>query len=397
MKIYGQTLGEVFGKMPILYKMVVVVGSCFVVFSMSFLIYNFYTKTVKMSAPYFMEMENLPKNLYNMMDPSIAFSPNDKVMAMAFTAQSDTNISTRLVLTNHLCEKWEFKEQGIEGKPDTLIAPDGLSEFRKGSWRVETPSLVYDPDDKGKEWKLFAYKYFWSPNDPLNAAIKIAKYYGVITYKYSSNLYDGVWSEEKWLFSPTQGYPPKPYQTLVSFYLNSLSPDLTNITSYSRPSVVYLNGTLFMGLSAFTNNPYPDRMILLSSSDHGKTWKYLGSPTGKRDAQYIDDAKIFRGANLIKYEDKIYVAAVFGDENSDNGTTILSFENINSAKINRNPENNSPLVENRFERFARKNDMSNGGFITYADACDRPGIIVSEQNAETGQFKLIRTFEKPLD
>lgn len=396
MKLYDQTLKEIFQKIPIMYKMVIIAGCGFLLFTFSFILYNLYAKTVKMTSPYFIEMENAPKNILSMFDPSISEDPANFLVGMAFAAQTEDNISIRLAVANPKCEKWTFLKHGIEGKKDILIAPDGISEFRDGIWRVETPSLVYDPDDKGKEWKLFAYKYFWSPKDPINAAIKIAKYYGIITYKYTSDLFNGDWSDEKWLFSPAPGSPPPPYQSLIGFHLNSLSPELANVTSYSRPSVIYHNGMLFMALSAFTNKTTPDRLILLTSADHGQNWKYLGSPIVESDAKYIEDSTNFKGANLIKFKGEVYLAAVFGNEESDTGTTILKFKDINKAEIKRTPVENSPVVENSFKRFSKKTKVSNGGFIGYSDACQKPGIVVSEQNSETGQFKLIQTFEDPL-
>jgi len=387
LKIYGKTLKEIFEKLPLPYKALVCSGVAFLAIIFIFFISKGIRIRINIHRAPEIVISNLPKEVTGQIYPSI--TSDDKLGIMAFSAQTGAIRNVRLLKTlDDTCSKWSFIDnQGIEGKSDRLVAANGEDKITDGMWSIETPSIVYDPDDTGKEWKLFAYKYFWSFDKDINKAIETAKKYSVITYKYSSSPTE-KWSSEKWIFSPNQNIPPAPYNKLVQQNLNDLSAELANATSYSRPSVIYQDGILLMALSVFTNQSTPDKAILIASEDHGNSWIYLGSPIGKGDSQFFDNA-LYKGSVLIQDEKNIYLATTFGsDINTDDKTYIMKFKDPGNSELYRE-RTGKPIAVNEFD-FLSRNAVS-GGFPAYNNFCKKAGIIISERNKKSGEYKLFIT------
>ncbi len=395
MEIHGKTLKEIFRKVPPAYKLVIIAGGLFFAYIAVFISMSIVIAILNINSIREVKIANLSSEATNLLDPSLTSDGFDSLLV--YSAQLNNFRSVRIAFNaDKNCGNWsQIPNQGLEGKNDKLIAPDGISTFREGTWNVETPSVVYDPDDKGHEWKLYAYKYFWSPSDSFEDSIKIAKHYGVVVYKYSSNP-KSQWSAEEWIFSPEDNYPPKPYNAMVKTNLNALSPDLKDVTSYSRPSVIYKDGILLMSLSAFTDGDTPNRTILVASEDHGNNWIYIGSPINESDMQYIAKGKKYKGATLMLNHNVIYLAAVVGDVLTDEKTIIIPFADAGKALLERNGKG-KPEIENKFSHFYRDDDVLSGGFATYSDYCKSTGIIVSEQAKKDNTYKLIKTGKSPTD
>lgn len=413
MKIEGQNLGDILVKLPWQYKIVVALGSLFILYTLAYLPYVFiYLKLkpkLEVSAPVTVTGAVQP---LGMLDPSIAASADGQQIWMAFTSEEKpadgaaggNTLSVRLATvrpqTSYAkagaagCKKWETWPSGFEAKEDSLLAPDGQTILRTGVWLIETPTLVYDPDDPGKEWKLFAYKYFWA-NDQKDI-MAVAHHYGAIVYKYASDP-AGEWSPEQWLFSPAAEYPPPPYQQTVLLHLNRLDPSLQDVTTYARPSAIYKGGLLIMTLSAFTQGTTPDRIIMIASRDHGNSWHYVGTVLQQSDIAAIDHTGILDGATLLQQDGQVYLAAVLGNaQRRELGTFIYGFDDLSQGRLRRDPATGVPMILNQVPLQGSNAGALGGGSAAYNDAC-HAGMLVTAQKGNTREFSIYNTRFKPFE
>jgi hypothetical protein len=410
MKIYGKSLSEVFADMPWAFKVVVFCGALFIIFAC-------YHATVAwrslkaQAGPQSTPMIKLTDNAGGedgMFDPSAVTDGEDVVMSYTTLAQmrnsSEKATSIRLIKTRApACDRWQTVretsgnggavEAGFTAMVDEPLGPDSRTPLGTGTWRVETSSLVYDPDDKGNEWKLYAYKYLWLDKSAGLPQAEIAKLYSFITYKHAPDI-TGPWSPEEWVFAAKPDAPPQPYNTMVQLRLNPLDPSLADVYFYSRPSVIYHKGVLYMTLSAYLRSRMSaDRIILLASTDHGKNWQYLGTPLRHDDVAKLGNYTVLNGGGLIKSEDQIYFWIVPGSEKlSAQGAVFMSFDNLAKAVLKAD-EKGAPEVLTRLKLKALAPGKVGGGFPAYVPSCDT-GIFSSEYSEITKGFQIFKTGEK---
>lgn len=333
------------------------------------------------------------------LDPSIAYDPRNGQMWMAYTSQEgavDARMNVRLAMgkADTGCKDWQGRLGGFEAKSDSILAPDGQTVLRSGVWRIETPSLVYDPGDSGKEWKLYAYKYFWS-NDP-KSIMPVARHYGVIVYKYAANPGD-EWSTEQWLFSPAPGYPPPPYEQSILLHLNQLDPSLQDVTAYARPSVIYKDGALVMTLSAFTDSQTPDRVIMIVSLDHGNSWRFAGTVLQQSEVTALDPHARLAGATLVQQDGQVYLAAILGNAaQRGQGTFIFGFDDLSRGLLQHDPKTGAPVTLHYIPLPKEAAGTLGGGAAAYDDAC-KSGMLVTEEDGNSANFQIYRTKFKPID
>ncbi len=407
MKIYGQTFREVFAKLPWQYKIVVAVGSVFVVFVMIEVPAILLGRNAGPKAPVPGPLEisaagGHPSDA--MFDPSLAYDPQNQTVWLAYTSGENAEkggslVHVRLASSSaaDFCKRWTATANGIAGKNDEILAPDSQTVLRTGSWRVETPTLVHDPDDRGHEWKLYAYKYFWA-DDPMYT-LQVAQHYGMIVYKYATDPAK-EWSTEQWLFSPAPDYPPPPYEPMVRLHLNRLDPSLEKVVAYSRPSAVYKDGALVMTLSAFTGGTTPDRVIMIVSLDHGNSWRYVGTLLQTSDLAAIpsDTAapySVLAGATLIEQAGQVYLAVVLGKTmQRGEATFIFGFDDFAKGLLQRDPKTGAPAVLHEVPQ--QTHGMVGGGFVAYSDACPL-GMLTTEQVRGASNFRILKTYVNPVE
>ena len=395
MKIHGKTFKEIFSELPWSYKIIVSVAPPFILltfFYLSYVLINFGHKEFLVEPIRF--TSDFGK--VGMIDPSLSFDGKGFV-ALVFTVlpkvsspEAPVQTSVKLTRATPPCRQWNIVTDVFSsksrGEEETEFLPSG-------TWRVETPSIVYDPDDPGREWKIYAYKYYWA--DGIPDSVDVARRTSVIVAKYSSDLSKG-WSVEEWLFSPSPNVPPAPYGQFVQQHINALDESLQDVTAYARPSVLYEGGVLLMSLSAFTDGDKPDRVVLLVSLDHGRNWQYVGTPLRREDMAKIGPYTTLAGASLLKEKGQIYLAAVPGDAAKGGlGTLIFPFDNVSKAMLKRDDKKDAPVVLTRVPLSSEKPSAVGGGFAAYADACGENGILASELSGITGSFQIFKTYQKP--
>ena len=395
--------------MPWQYKIVVVASSFFIMFV---IIYIPLTIIKLRSVPKELAIESLRfiggQKPPGMLDPSLAYDPQNEKIWMAYTAeekssepstdpgQSGKTLNVRLASSQPeaACRRWRQASVAFDGKNDNIFAPDGQTVLRSGTWRIETPALVYDPDDPGREWKLYAYKYFWA-NDP-KSVMQVAQHYGMIVYKYAADP-DKEWSPEQWLFSPSPNYPPPPYDSLILLNLNRLDPALQNVVAYARPSVVYKDGALVMTLSAFTGDMTPDRIIMIVSLDHGNSWRYVGTVLQQSDLSGLGAYTRLAGATLIEQGSQVYLAAALGNEQQrGQGTFIFGFDDFGKGLLLRDPKTGALSLLHQIPLPKPGAGSIGGGAAAYSDAC-ASGIMITEQTGNNGNFDIYHTGIKPIE
>jgi hypothetical protein len=397
MKIYGKTFGEVYNILPWTYKTVIVVGFAFIAFVVIHTIsLLFIGDPQKVPAAFIFPGEDNNASFY---DPAIAADPVMGRVWMAFSsiqpvvhAEAAVAPAVRLAFSEAPCKLWQLlpPSAGLRASNDSVVAPDGETTIAAGVWRYETPAVVFDPDDPGQEWKFYAYKYLWTADQNFQAARR----YSVIVYSSAAKPELGL-SAEKWMFSAKADYPPAPYADLVAVKLDSLDPSLADVTMYTRPSALYVNGVILMSLSAFTDKQAPDRVIMISSSDHGKTWQYMGTPLTAADAARVGSYTHLGGATLLRQGERIYLSAVFGDAQvAGMGTYVFSFDDIMHGSLKRDEKTGAPVTVQYMPRHSLQPTDVGGGYAAYTDACPF-GMLTGEHSGVRKMFKLFKTYRKP--
>lgn len=269
-------------------------------------------------------------------DPTIEFAPDSDQGYLAYAAISylENNpmplVGVNLAASSNSGKDWNYRKPLFESRPGSMTARENgkLVEI-SGSWRYEMPTLVYTPGDAGREWKVFAYRYFW------NGDVNLARQTGTIAYKAAGDP-AGEWTQEKWIFSANQNNPPAPYNRLVLMHVNVLSPALQDVATYADPGAYYKNGTLYVTLSAYKTGDLmaPDRMILIASQDFGGSWQYLGTVFSRNDLALMPDYTSFSGGQIFEKDGEAYLAITLGDQSfGGRATRIMKFEDMNKAKL----------------------------------------------------------------
>ena len=258
------------------------VGIIFIIIA----IYNVFSLFDRYSQTALFDISAEPGQL-GVFDPSMAVDGERAYLAYSSISLADNQpaplIGVNLARSLDGGEDWSYQTAIFESKPGTLTQRiNGQLTEINGIWRYEMPSLVFTPNDAGREWKAYAYRYFW------NGDVNLARQTGFIVYKSASRNMS-AWSQEQWLFSSNPYNPPAPLNKLVQMHLNVLSPDLEDIIAYSDPAAFYHQGVIYMTLSAFTNIDQADRIILIASGDQGQSWRYMGTFMTAQDIVNLAD------------------------------------------------------------------------------------------------------------
>ena len=236
---------------------------------------------------------------------------------------------------------------------------DGQLAEIEGIWRYEMPSLIHTPNDTGREWKIYAYRYFW------NGDVSLARETGFIVTK-SAPADLSVWSDEQWLFSANPYNPPAPLNKLVLLHLNVLHPSLQNIIAYADPAAFVERGRIYMTLSAYTAVGAPARIVLISSPDNGNSWQYLGDFMTAVDVAAMDIGyNQMSNAQIVRHDNELYLFATLGDD-VYTGRGVFAFEitDLNRAQLARD---NDGQISVSSEILLNTENLTNfgGGSATY--------------------------------
>ncbi|MBW2046204.1 MAG: hypothetical protein JRI96_15200 [Deltaproteobacteria bacterium] len=333
--------------------------------------------------------DRAPAGIY---DPSVEYG-EDGIGWMAYsgvTGGENACVDTHLAKTTNHGETWEFTSNINPGFDDSILEEGQIIE---GRWRYEVASILYDPDDPGREWKLFTHRFFTKP--PYERDDRIFKH-GWFAYKYASDP-AGPWSDEIPLLGAGQ-FVTSYYNVKID--LNSLSPELEDIKFYSEPGTVYKDGVIYLSMEGYTTfdcfggtqeeqaeNWLKHRTVLFASYDHGESWEYLGKLTGFSDS-YAFGYLIFTASSLVEENGRQFLllspsGKLFppfrddgrrGGGKAHDGTFIFEFEDIAEAKLKR-AENGKLVTIKYIEPL-----IGTGGQSDYDEQNTYGGIVLAQEN-----------------
>ncbi|MBW2046205.1 MAG: hypothetical protein JRI96_15205 [Deltaproteobacteria bacterium] len=332
-------------------------------------------------------------------DLSLEYEEDGEAGWMAYSSvDAPKYIRTHLARTLDHGKTWNFIKR-INESPDGIVFLDGKPIV--GSWWNEVPTLVHDPDDPGKEWKLFWHKYFATHIPSLGAGNRVLQY-SWIAYKYASDP-AGEWSDEIPLFGAGP-FPLWPYKANIN--LNALHPDLNDFITYTEPGSIYKDGVLYLSLQG---HKFVDidgsgvkvniaKIILLASHDHGQTWNYLGTLLENDDAKKFD-AEMFSASSLVEENDRVFLFAAPLDSSQyfetakHKGTVIFEFEDISQGRLKRDENGELTVVK------YLKTTVSSGGQSDYDEQNTYGGIVMPQLNftAYPEVFQIFNTKEKVVN
>jgi hypothetical protein len=170
MRIYGKTLSEIFAEMPWQFKVIVMAGTIWIPFALIHAVYIFATLGLVSNKPSIVKINSSPVNA-SVSDPSMTEGPDNKSVYMAYTivAQLEDKKNPanprwspyiRVASTHPPCKNWSDMGEAISSTQEEIIGPDGVTPLDDaGTWWIEHPTIIHDPTDPGREYKLFFYKY----------------------------------------------------------------------------------------------------------------------------------------------------------------------------------------------------------------------------------------------
>jgi len=127
-------------------------------------------------------------------DPSIEYTQDGSTGYMVYTACDNwpLYLHTHLAKTTDQGQTWTFVQRINESIAEIV---DVYGTTHTGIWHNETSTLIHDPDDAGKEWKLYWGHHFFKDNGftLLSLHIHIGIYNSFIgAYTKFDNLFTSV-------------------------------------------------------------------------------------------------------------------------------------------------------------------------------------------------------------
>jgi len=274
-------------------------------------------------------------------------------------------VETRIARSNDHGNSWTYvttantSEFGTFGEGDDTI--DGI-------WRHETPSLLFDPQDKpDRRWKLYSQRVFHSAPYKKKSAMWGESW---LEYRYARSP-KGPWSDSIRLLSGKDGN--------AKININKLHKDLREMSFYNEIGSIAVDGNIYLTLDASTTSTglgewKKRKIILISSGDHGETWKYAGILTDYDDASHLGYLGL-TGSSPARENGKQYLLITpvgkkgLTLKKGHDGTVVVEFEDISRAKLRRDKKGNLVVIK-RFDPV-----LNAGGLSSYDGQNSAGGIL----------------------
>ena len=267
-------------------------------------------------------------------DPSVEYAATGGEGWLAYSAVFGSltpwgpHVETHIAHSTDGGASWAFETVAASSTIDQLQNFDGT--LIDGAWNAETPSLVYDPTDLGAEWKLFVHRIFRQSNNNFTTEQNLPTYSWI--GMRSAPTPSGPWTTERALLSSGQ-FPVAPYD-VVEVPINPLDPSLAGLVVYSEPGAFEADGTIYLSLTGLSTSG-TDRILLLASSDHGNTWRFVSTLLSSADFVAIGFDSV-EGSAIVEDQGRIFllvtpeVAGVL-----HNGTVAIEFESLVLGQLER--------------------------------------------------------------
>jgi len=298
-------------------------------------------------------------------------------------------VETHLAQSNNRGKTWEYISTVNKSYSGTYISN---RKKYSGVWRNETPSLLQDVKDvSSRRWKLFSHHY--PAKSPYRKGSHLYDL-GWIEYKYASNP-SGPWSKPIRLFGKSE--------TNSLLDLSKLHPNLKEFRWFNEIGSIVISGTIYLSLDATTTETglgewHKRKIILVSSNDHGKSWRYNGVLTDHKDAVNFGYL-ILTGSSLVKKSKHLYLLVtpsgakgLFKKNRGHDGVFVIEIEDIRSAKLKRDKKGNLIVLK------WIKPSLQSGGLSDYDENNTNGGIVFSQINttvrsSDADFFQIFNTTE----
>lgn len=305
-------------------------------------------------------------------DPSVEYDA-DGVGWLAYsavTAGKQGEVATRIARSPDQGRTWTRVADVNAPSPARAPLPGGKT--LKGKWWHEVPTLVHDPGDAGREWKLYWHRYI-SRIPHRNERDRMFAF-GWIAARHAPSP-KGPWSEETALIGAGP-FPLAPFA--ASFRIGALHPDFQKYVVLTEPGSLHHDGRLYLSLQAVRDPKLglnKHDIIMISSADHGRSWKAAGTILTAEEAKQFG-ATWFTGSSLVAENGRLFLMAcpeVAGAGlKAHRGTVVFEFEDIDRARLRRDKAG-VPIVIKRLNP-----ERSMGGQSDY-DSGNRNGGIIMPQ------------------
>ena len=322
------------------------------------------------TAAHYEEIEILGEELKNgVFDPSLEYDGRGTLWMAYSRVEVPKKVDTHLAKSTDGGKTWHFVA-GVNPTAEGSIHTSG-GQTVVGVWRHETPTLVRDPTDRARPWKLIWHKYFASA--PYDAPQSRMFQYGWMAFREAADP-AGPWSEEKPLLGAGP-FPPSPFTTAVN--VAKLHPDLSDCKVLTEPGSLASGGRLYLSLQAYHRGLFSSHwsILLLSSADHGRSWQYVATLLEAAQAKpYGGD--FFTGTSLAADHGRNFLLVCPEQEGKgmtpNRGTVVFEFEDLARGKL-RSDERAAPLPVRRLLP-----QLASGGQSDYDEQNTYGGIVMPQ-------------------
>lgn len=235
--------------------------------------------TVPVTTPALTVVTLAPPPPRGIFDPSLLATGNASLpFILTYSAVTATdNISTLLALYSTELDAW-VGVGAVNAADAGVPLPCGGGATCTGSFIHEVSSLLIDPADPARAFKVFTHSYIVTNGSELHYD------WGHIRLWTAPSL------AGPWTGAPLLGWAsPSPLSTDgVALNLTSVA-ELADCLIFTEPGAILLGDALVLALGCVSAPPSPGgegliRVVSLTSADHGATWAYAGLLVDGADA-----------------------------------------------------------------------------------------------------------------
>ncbi|MCQ9206045.1 MAG: DUF4185 domain-containing protein [Omnitrophica bacterium] len=336
---------------------------------------------------FFISGENAKYGIY---DPSLEYAPDGTGwLVYSAVTRMPGGVNIRLAKSLDAGKTWQHVIPINEAVKGAVTAKGKIID---GTWANEVSTLVYDPEDSGREWKLFWHKYFVARAQ--GSANNRMFSHGWIAYRHAPDP-EGPWSEEIALIGAGP-YPVKPFRTQLN--LKDLHSSLSQYVVLTEPGSLSVGGALYLSFQAVATTRRGQQrhdIILLASPDHGRSWKYVNTLFRAKDAKPYG-GEGFTGTSLVTERGRYFIMVCpenFSDARSAHlGTVIFEFKDISKGLLKKDRRGIPAPIRHL------KPELFRGGQSDYDQANINGGIIMPQSDISNYPriFRLFNTNQKIL-